>query len=67
MFLFILEIERFISDHQLNSCAIQNQSYERKVWLYRNAYFDTLNTFIQSTDWNSLINEATDILVDHAE
>jgi hypothetical protein len=52
-----IDVEQTLSDHKgiyicLRSSAIQNQSYERKVWVYKNADFETLNSLVRNTDWN---------------
>ena len=65
-----ISVEHTLSDHKgtfiyLKSGAIQNQSYERKIWAYQNADFDKLNSLINDTNWNTLINNAIDI--DQAE
>jgi predicted lipase len=61
-----------LSDHKgtfiyLKSGAIKNQSYEQKVWAYQNAdtCIDKLNSLINDTNWNTLINNTIDI--DQAE
>lgn len=41
------------------SRAIQNQSLERKVWLYKNADFDTLNILIHTTTTTTKQNRVT--------
>ena len=63
-------VEKTLSEHKctyiyLKSSEIQNKSYERNVRLYKDADFDKLNTLIRDTDWNLLINNASDI--DQAE
>lgn len=55
-----------VSDHKatyiaLSSSLNYNRSYKRKVWIYKDADFDKLNSLIQHCDWTNIITEADNV------
>ena len=48
---------------------IQNKSYKRKVWNFKNADFDKFRTTLQNISWNEIlskndVNETTSIFME---
>lgn len=55
-----------VSDHKatyivLSSSLKYNRSYKRKVWIYKDADFDKLNSLIQHCDWTNIITKADNV------
>ena len=53
-------MDHSVSDHKATYVCVKtnlnlNCAYKRKVWLYKNADFDRLNSLITNTDWETLI------------
>ena len=58
-----LNIDAHISDQRATCISISqkhnfNRSYTRKIWQYKNADIDTLNSLIANYDWGRLITDA---------
>lgn len=56
----VLNVDHSVSDHKATYVCVKtnlnlNCAYKRKVWLYKNADFDRLNSLITNTDWETLI------------
>ena len=61
----IIILPQEISDHSATYVSIPfsyeiQQSYERTIWLYKKANFETLNQNIFDYDWNILLNGSVD-------
>lgn len=55
-----------VSDYKTTYIAFSsslnyNRSYKRKVWIYKDADFDILNSLIQHCDWTNIITEADNV------
>nr|XP_022287616.1 uncharacterized protein LOC111100237 isoform X1 [Crassostrea virginica]XP_022287617.1 uncharacterized protein LOC111100237 isoform X1 [Crassostrea virginica]XP_022287618.1 uncharacterized protein LOC111100237 isoform X1 [Crassostrea virginica] len=63
---YTLNIDAHISDHRATCISISqkhnsNRSYTRKIWQYKNADIDTINSLTASCDWGSRITDADNI------
>ena len=59
----VLGMEQSISDHSATYISfISNvnykRAYRRKVWIYKNADFNKLNSLIQNCNWENIIKGA---------
>ena len=62
----VIQVERNISDHNATITSLKIPQYvrttlKRKVWLYREADFPSLNNAISDYDWESFLDETIDV------
>ena len=65
----VLEIDEQISDHRATHISVElnyvfESSYQRQIWLYKNADFEKLNELLLTCNWEELITNA--LSIDHA-